>query len=50
MLVGLDETQTLGPSYIAEFDSDITKGEVKEFILKIKNSNAQPSSGRYFEP
>jgi hypothetical protein len=40
ILEGLYDTQTLRPSYIAEGDSDVTKPEVKEFILKMKNRKA----------
>jgi hypothetical protein len=35
----------LGPSYIAELDSDLTKAEVKEFILKMKNNEASGCDG-----
>jgi hypothetical protein len=37
---GLEETQSLGLSYVAELDRDLTKAEGKEFILKMKNNEA----------
>jgi hypothetical protein len=37
MLAGLYEIKTVGPSNNAELDSDFTKIEVKEFIMKLKN-------------
>jgi hypothetical protein len=30
----------LGPSYVTELDSDFTKAEEKEFVLKMKNNKA----------
>jgi hypothetical protein len=34
------ETQLLGPQYIEELDSDFTKEEIRESILKMKNNEA----------
>jgi hypothetical protein len=39
------ETQLLGPQYIEELDSDFTKEEISESILKIKNNKATGFDG-----
>jgi hypothetical protein len=39
------ETELLGPQYIEELGSDITKEEIKESILKMKNNKATGFDG-----
>jgi hypothetical protein len=34
------ETQLIGPQYIEELDSDFTKEEIRDSILKMKNNKA----------
>jgi hypothetical protein len=41
----LYETQLLGPQYIEELDCDFTKEEIRESILKMKNSKATGFDG-----
>jgi hypothetical protein len=45
MLEGPYETRMLDPSYIAEWDNDFTKPEVKEFIHKMKHNKATDYDG-----
>jgi hypothetical protein len=39
------ETQLLGPKYAEELDSDFTKEEIRESILKMKNNKATGFDG-----
>jgi hypothetical protein len=45
MSVDLYEAQMLRPLYITELESDVTKAEVKDFILSMKNNIATDYDG-----